>query len=95
MNAGRKDKAAGLYWVYELQDEEGFSEDKAAALIGQGIGQITRHWRSQYVCTAGNCADGKHHPELSRSSHALGIPAIVHEEVCNGYLAREPPVFHR
>src|ERR1700687_5106670 len=32
----------GSYWVYELQDEQGLSEEKAATLIGHGIGQITR-----------------------------------------------------
>lgn len=77
----------GSHWVYELQDEQGLAREKADALIGQGIGQITR------VGGASTFAP----PDIARMGNAiqrylvehtrLGIPAILHEECCNGFLA--------
>lgn len=77
----------GSCWVYELQDKKGFSQDRAAARLGQGIGQITRVGGGSTLAPQ----------EIARMSNTiqaylvqrtrLGIPAIVHEECCSGYMA--------
>jgi beta-glucosidase len=77
----------GSHWVYELQDEQGFSASKAEPLIGHSIGQITR-------IGGGSTFGPQDSAKMANTIQAylvnhtrLGIPAIVHEECCNGYLA--------
>jgi beta-glucosidase len=87
MTLAEKIAQLGSCWVFELQDEAGFSPGKAAALIGQGIGQITRvgggsTLAPQEIAKMANTIQAylvNHTP--------LGIPAIVHDECCSGYLA--------
>lgn len=78
----------GSCWIYELQNEgQGFEQDKASALIGRGIGQITRVGGGSTLAPQ----------EIARMANAiqaylvfqtrLGIPAILHEECCSGYMA--------
>ncbi len=87
MTLDEKIAQLGSVWVYDLQNEQGFSEDKAADRLGQGIGQITR-------IGGGSTLSPRASAEMSNaiqkylSEHTrLGIPAIVHEECCSGYMA--------
>jgi beta-glucosidase len=87
MTLNEKIAQLGSYWVYELQDSQGLSLEKAETLLSQGIGQITRVGGGSILPP----------PEIARMGNAiqkflventrLGIPAILHEECCNGYLA--------
>lgn len=80
-------------WVYEVLDGTKFSPDKAASRIGHGIGQITR------IAGASNldpesCARIAN--EIQRyliENTRLGIPAIVHEESCSGFMAKGATCF--
>ena len=77
----------GSFWVYELQDEQGFSERKAAALIGQGIGQITRVGGGSTLAPQ-DVAKMANTIQAYLVNHTrLGIPTIIHDECCSGYLA--------
>jgi beta-glucosidase len=74
----------GSAWVYELLP----FDDKAADVLKRGIGHITRIGGASNLPPR-ECADlanriQKHLAEETR----LGIPAIVHEESCSGYMAR-------
>ncbi len=87
MTLDEKIAQLGSYWVYDIQNEQGFSEDKAATLIGQGIGQITR-------VGGGSTLDPRASALMSNAIQSyllhhtrLAIPAIVHEECCSGYMA--------
>jgi len=80
-------------WVFELLESAAFSEEKAKSLIGHGIGQITRLAGATNLEPAASA-------ELANSIQAflvehtrLGIPAIVHEECCSGYMARGATCF--
>lgn len=75
------------YWVYELQDDQGLSETKAAALIGQGVGQITRVGGGSTLTPPEIARMGNTIQEFLIKKTRLGIPAILHEESNNGYLA--------
>ena len=87
MTLAEKIAQLGSCLVYELQDEQGFAENKASSLIKQGIGQISRVGGGSTLAPQ----------DIARMSNAiqaylvnhtrLGIPAIVHEECCSGYMA--------
>ena len=74
------------FWVHEIQDGRDFSPVKAGSLLANGIGQITR--------TAGNStlepvSVARFNNRLQAflvNETRLGIPAIVHEECCSGYM---------
>ncbi|HEX9074267.1 MAG TPA: glycoside hydrolase family 3 N-terminal domain-containing protein, partial [Anaerolineae bacterium] len=88
MTLDEKIAQLGSCWIYELQDDDqGFEQDKASALIGQGIGQITR-------VGGGSTLAPREIAQMANTIQAylvhqtrLGIPAILHEECCSGYMA--------
>jgi beta-glucosidase len=83
-----KEKLAqlGSCWMHEIQGNLDFSPAKAKKLLQHGIGQITR--------TAGDSvlepvAVARFNNAIQRflvNETRLGIPAIVHEECCCGYM---------
>ena len=42
MTLDEKIAQLGSYWIYQLLDNQTFSPEKAAALLGMGVGHITR-----------------------------------------------------
>ena len=87
MTLAEKIAQLGSCWVYELQDTQGFSETQASALIGQGIGQITRVGGGSTLAPR-DIARMANAIQAHLVNHTrLGIPAIVHEECCSGYMA--------
>jgi beta-glucosidase len=76
------------YWIFDLMDEaHQLSPQKLKDLLSKGIGQITR-------AGGASAFDPK---SIAKTVNAiqyylvhetrLGIPAIVHEECCSGYMA--------
>ncbi|MBN1887613.1 MAG: glycoside hydrolase family 3 C-terminal domain-containing protein [Thermoflexales bacterium] len=77
----------GSTWVDELQDGQAFSESKAAAWMKNGIGQIGRVGGASTLSPRAN-AEMTNAIQAYLVKHTrLGIPAIIHEECCNGYMA--------
>lgn len=83
----------GSLWVFELFDGLDYSAEKAASRLQHGMGQITR------VAGASN-VNPTQSAELANSiqrflveNTRLGIPAMIHEESCAGYLAMGATVF--
>jgi len=93
MTPSEKAAQLGSAWVFQLADGPSLREDRAAVLLADGLGQVTR------VCGASSLRPGeaaqlanaiqRHLVERTR----LGIPAIVHEEICSGLMARGTTVF--
>jgi beta-glucosidase len=83
----------GSYWVFQLLNGTTFSPQKAAALVPHGVGHITRlggasNLQPPELATLAN--------EIQRfliENTRLGIPAVIHEECCSGYMARGATVF--
>ncbi len=83
----------GSAWSFELTANGTFSHDRAEQLARHGLGQVTR---------VGG-ASGYESGDAARFANAvqrylidetrLGIPAIVHEEICSGLMARGSTVF--
>ncbi len=81
------------FWFHELQDGRSVSQQKTRALLASGIGQISRVGGSSTLTPA----------EVARASNAiqrfllqetrLGIPAILHEECCVGFMTLGGTVF--
>jgi beta-glucosidase len=83
----------GSAWVFQLADGPRLDEARAADLLRHGIGQVTRISGASSLTA----------PDATRLANAvqrhllestrLGIPAIVHEEICSGVMSRGSTVF--
>ncbi len=82
------------YWIFDLLDgEHHLSPDKLKELVSNGIGQITRAGgASAFDPVSGARAVNAIQSYLLNNTR-LGIPAIVHEECCCGYMALGGTVF--
>jgi beta-xylosidase len=83
----------GSAWVFEVADGVTLAPDRAGQVMRHGIGHVTRVSGAS-VCGAADAARLAN--EIQRwlvSETRLGIPAIVHEEVCSGLMARDAVVF--
>jgi beta-glucosidase len=93
MTLAEKAAQLGSAWVFQLAGPDGLRADRAEALLAGGLGQVTR------LCGASSLPPRRaaevaneiqrHLVERTR----LGVPAIVHEEVCSGLMARDATVF--
>jgi beta-glucosidase len=83
----------GSIWVFEVLEDMKFSEAKAQKLFSQGLGQVTRiGGASSLDPAAGAELANTIQKYLVENTH-LGIPAMVHEECCSGYMARNATCF--
>ena len=78
----------GSAWIYELADPE-----RASHLMHHGIGQITRIGGASNLRPAESAAAANAIQRFLVEQTRLGIPAMVHEECCAGYMARGATVF--
>jgi beta-glucosidase len=90
-----EDKLAQLggVWSTALLEHGVFSETRAAPLLGRGTGHVTRIAGATVLTP----------PEVARAANAiqrflvertrLGIPAIIHDESCAGFTARQATCF--
>lgn len=83
----------GSAWVFQIATPDGFDVARARPLLADGIGHITRisgasTLTAREAATLANDIQ-RHLIDETR----LGIPAIVHEEICAGLMAREATTF--
>ena len=83
----------GSAWVYELIDSGILSPAKAGVLMRDGIGQITRIGGASSALPADSARMANAIQRFLVEETRLGIPAIVHEETCSGYMARGATCF--
>jgi beta-glucosidase len=93
MTLDEKIAQLGSAWVYELLDDNAFAPEKARALMAHGIGQITRIGGASSVRPADSARLANTIQRFLVEQTRLGIPAIVHEETCSGYMARSATCF--
>ncbi len=93
MSIDEKLAQLGSVWVFQISNAAGFDVDRADPLFANGIGHITRVCGASSfdATTAAELANAvqRHLIEHTR----LGIPAIIHEEICSGLMAREATVY--
>ena len=93
MTLAEKIAQLGSYWVYELLDDFQFSEAKAALRLRDGLGQVTRLGGASNVTPPQSARLANTIQRYLLDNTRLGIPAVVHEECCSGYMARGATVF--
>ncbi len=83
----------GSAWVYQLLTIMRFDAAKAAKQMSLGIGQITRVGGASSLAPAEAAAVANQIQRYLVEETRLGIPAIVHEECCSGYMTRDATCF--
>jgi beta-glucosidase len=83
----------GSAWVFELTEHGSLSPMRATEVLRNGLGHVTRisgasSLGAEAAAALANAIQ-RHLVEETR----LGVPAIVHEEICSGLMAREATVF--
>ncbi|HWM18574.1 MAG TPA: glycoside hydrolase family 3 N-terminal domain-containing protein, partial [Ilumatobacteraceae bacterium] len=88
------EKAAqlGSAWVFQLAAGTALTP-AAAALMEHGLGQVTRVSGASNVVAADAARVANEIQRHLLEETRLGVPAIVHEEVCAGLMARGATVF--
>ncbi len=94
MNVEEKLAQIGGVWSSSLLSEAGtFSEERAREKLTHGIGHIARIGGATVLAPAASAAFANAIQKFLVTQTRLGIPAIIHEESCAGYLARDATCF--
>ncbi|MBI1281511.1 MAG: beta-glucosidase [Anaerolineaceae bacterium] len=93
MTLDEKIAQLGSFWIYEVLDGMTFSARKAEKLFTHGVGQITRMGGASNVTPTESVVLGNSIQKFLLEHTRLGIPAVIHEECCSGYMARGATVF--
>ncbi|SFU45349.1 glycoside hydrolase family 3 N-terminal domain-containing protein [Alicyclobacillus macrosporangiidus] len=80
-------------WAYEVLANGGFDEQRAAHVLSDGIGQVTRIAGATNLPPRGVAQFANALQRYLITRTRLGIPAIVHEESCSGFMARGATCF--
>jgi beta-glucosidase len=82
------------YWMRDfLDDGRTLSTGKMEQLLGIGIGQITRVGGSSVFDPVASARAANALQRFLVTRTRLGIPAIIHEECCSGYMALGGTIF--
>jgi beta-glucosidase len=83
-----KEKLAQItsFWFRELQENQQPSPEKLRKLLKNGIGQVTRVGGTSTLSPVEAARAGNAIQRFLVNETRLGIPAILHEECCAGYM---------
>lgn len=80
-------------WVTDLLEERAFSPTRGHRHLQHGIGHVTRVAAATGFRPRESAGLANEIQRHLRDATRLGIPAIVHEESCAGYMARDATCF--
>jgi beta-glucosidase len=83
----------GSVWVFQLFENMTFSQKSAELRLRHGIGQITRIGGASNLDPVASAELANTIQSFLVTSTRLGIPAMVHEECCSGYMALGATIF--
>jgi len=83
----------GGVWITDLLDDARFDRNRGAERLGHGIGHVTRLAAATGLRPAASAALANEVQAYLRDHTRLGIPAVMHEEACAGYMARDATCF--
>ncbi|MBP2702528.1 glycoside hydrolase family 3 C-terminal domain-containing protein [Microbispora sp. RL4-1S] len=91
----REEKLAqlGSAWAFSLIEGGQYSAERARAVLRHGLGHVTRIAGATSLKAAQVARVANAIQRFLVTETRLGIPAIVHEEVCSGLMAREGTIF--
>ncbi len=83
----------GAIWLNDVLDQEVFSAEKARGVIPNSIGQVVRPAGGNALRPPQVAAATAATQAFLAGETRLGIPAMVHDECCSGFMARGADVF--
>lgn len=83
----------GSAWVFELLSGLEFDPARAEQLLSHGIGHITRLAGASSLGPQAGAELANTIQHFLIEHTRLGIPALIHEESCSGYMARDATCF--
>jgi beta-glucosidase len=83
----------GAIWLNDVLDEPEFVPEKAQAVLQNGIGQVVRPAGGNAMRPAQVARANAQMQSFLMTETRLGIPAIIHDECCSGFMARGADVF--
>jgi beta-glucosidase len=93
MTLDEKIAQIGGAWSYELLDAGKFSQANAESVLRDGIGQICRPGISTALPPKEMAEMINDIQNFLEKNTRLGIPALVHEECLNGFMAKKATIF--
>lgn len=88
MTLAEKIAQLGSVWVYEIQDDDqSLSAERLTTRLGAGIGQITRLAGGSSLAPVETAQLANAIQRYLVEETRLGIPAMIHDECCSGFLA--------
>jgi beta-glucosidase len=85
----------GSVWSFEIVGIGALNRERAHALIGHGVGQITRLAGATNLGISAVAELANDVQRFLLEETRLGIPAIVHEESLHGVASRDAPCFQQ
>jgi beta-glucosidase len=83
----------GSAWVFQFMSGDQFSPERASELTRHGLGQVTRVAGASSFDAEGAARIANQIQRTLVEETRLGIPAIVHEEICSGVMARGSTIY--
>ncbi|MEX1133313.1 MAG: glycoside hydrolase family 3 N-terminal domain-containing protein [Acidimicrobiia bacterium] len=93
MTGDEKIAQLGSVWVFQLLEGGVLVPDKANELLQNGLGHVTRVSGASDLDAEGAARVANSIQAFLVNETRLGIPAIIHEEICSGLMARGSTVF--
>ena len=93
MTLGEKLAQLGCVWSTQLVENDSFSLERARELLRDGTGHVTRIGASTGLRPNESAAFANAIQRFLVDESRLGIPALVHEEGCAGFTARDATQF--
>ena len=93
MTRDEKIAQLGSAWIFQLARAGELERERAEPLLRNGIGHVTRISGASCLGAEGSAVLANAVQRYLLEETRLGIPAIVHEEICSGLMAREATVF--
>jgi beta-glucosidase len=93
MNVDEKLAQLTGVWATDLLEQKRFSRERADRKLSNGTGHLTRLAAATGLRPAESAALANEIQAYLTENTRLGIPAIVHEESCGGYMARDATCF--
>ena len=93
MTLDEKVAQLGSAWVFQLADGAELDEARATDLLRHGIGQVTRISGASSLAAPEAAALANTIQQHLVAATRLGVPAIVHEEICSGVMSRGSTIF--
>jgi beta-glucosidase len=83
----------GGVWITDLVHDGRFAEDRAGPKLRHGIGHVTRLVAATGMRPRDAAALANEVQAHLKGATRLGVPAILHEEACAGFMARDATCF--